>query len=93
MATGNPPPEPPAETITGTQERRWDCQWIAQLLQCGLLKGSFIPPRAQRDLRTWCDTERNWWKKRRAPSIGFNYVKRLERLGHKVTLGTNIAAW
>src|SRR5258707_499611 len=26
-------------------------QWIAQLLQCGLLKGSFIPPRAQRDLR------------------------------------------
>jgi len=28
-----------------------DCQWIAQLLQCGLLKGSFIPPRAQRDLR------------------------------------------
>jgi len=28
-----------------------DCQWIAQLLQCGLLTGSFIPPRAQRDLR------------------------------------------
>src|SRR5438034_8597569 len=28
-----------------------DCQWIAQLLQCGLLKGSFIPPRAQRELR------------------------------------------
>jgi len=24
---------------------------IAQLLQCGLLKGSFIPPRAQRELR------------------------------------------
>src|SRR3989454_813676 len=28
-----------------------DCQWIAQLLQHGLLKGSFIPPRAQRELR------------------------------------------
>lgn len=28
-----------------------DCQWIAQLLQHGLLKGSFIPPRSQRDLR------------------------------------------
>jgi transposase len=28
-----------------------DCQWIAQLLQHGLLKGSFIPPRWQRDLR------------------------------------------
>jgi len=28
-----------------------DCQWIAQLLQHGLLKGSFIPPRTQRELR------------------------------------------
>jgi transposase len=28
-----------------------DCQWIAQLLQHGLLKGSFIPPRQQRELR------------------------------------------
>jgi transposase len=28
-----------------------DCQWIAQLLQHGLLKGSFIPPRGQRELR------------------------------------------
>jgi len=28
-----------------------DCQWIAQLLQHGLLKGSFIPPRWQRELR------------------------------------------
>ena len=28
-----------------------DCQWIAQLLQHGLLKGSFIPPLWQRELR------------------------------------------
>jgi transposase len=28
-----------------------DAQWIAQLLQHGLLKGSFVPPRAVRDLR------------------------------------------
>ncbi len=28
-----------------------DCQWIAQLLQHGLLRGSFIPPRWQRELR------------------------------------------
>lgn len=28
-----------------------DCQWIAQLLQHGLLQGSFIPPRPQRELR------------------------------------------
>ncbi len=28
-----------------------DCQWLAQLLQHGMLRGSFIPPRPHRDLR------------------------------------------
>ena len=28
-----------------------DAEWIAQLMQCGLLRGSFVPPRAVRDLR------------------------------------------
>ena len=28
-----------------------DCQWIAELLQLGLLKGSFIPPKEIRELR------------------------------------------
>jgi transposase len=28
-----------------------DCEWIGQLLQHGLLRGSFVPPRPQRDLR------------------------------------------
>lgn len=28
-----------------------DAQWLAQLLECGLLRGSFVPPRAVRDLR------------------------------------------
>lgn len=28
-----------------------DSEWIAQLLQCGLLRGSFVPPSPQRDLR------------------------------------------
>jgi transposase len=28
-----------------------DCQWIAQLLQHGLLKASFVPPRPTRELR------------------------------------------
>jgi transposase len=28
-----------------------DCQWIAQLLSCGLLRASFVPPRPQRELR------------------------------------------
>ena len=28
-----------------------DAEWIAQLLACGLLRGSFVPPREVRDLR------------------------------------------
>jgi transposase len=28
-----------------------DCEWIAQLLQCGLLSASFVPPPAIRELR------------------------------------------
>lgn len=28
-----------------------DAEWIAQLLQCGLLRGSFVPPRRIRELR------------------------------------------
>ena len=28
-----------------------DAEWIAQLLQCGLLRGSFVPPRPLRELR------------------------------------------
>ena len=28
-----------------------DCEWIAQLLECGLLRGSFVPPPEIRDLR------------------------------------------
>ena len=28
-----------------------DCQWLAKLLQAGLLRGSFIPDRPQRELR------------------------------------------
>ena len=37
--------------VPGRKSDVRDCQWIAQLLQHGLLKGSFIPPRCQRDLR------------------------------------------
>ncbi len=28
-----------------------DCEWLAQLLECGLLRGSFVPPRPVGDLR------------------------------------------
>jgi len=37
--------------VPGHKSDVQDCQWIAQLLQHGLLKGSFIPPRPQRELR------------------------------------------
>lgn len=37
--------------VPGRKSDIRDCQWIAQLLQHGLLQGSFIPPRAQRELR------------------------------------------
>jgi transposase len=37
--------------VPGRKSDVRDCQWIAQLLQYGLLKGSFVPPRSQRELR------------------------------------------
>jgi transposase len=37
--------------VPGRKSDVLDCQWIAQLLQCGLLKASFIPPLAIRQLR------------------------------------------
>jgi transposase len=37
--------------VPGRKSDVRDCQWIAQLLQHGLLQGSFIPPRPQRELR------------------------------------------
>jgi len=37
--------------VPGRKSDVRDCQWIAQLLQYGLLKDSFIPRRSQRELR------------------------------------------
>lgn len=39
------------KNVPGRKTDIRDCQWIAQLLQHGLLKGSFIPSRSQRELR------------------------------------------
>jgi len=39
------------KNVPGRKTDIRDCQWIAQLLQHGLLRGSFIPPRPQRELR------------------------------------------
>jgi transposase len=37
--------------VPGRKSDIRDCPWMAQLLQQGLLKGSFLPPRPQRELR------------------------------------------
>src|SRR5262252_608900 len=39
------------KNVPGRKTDVKDCEWLAQLLQCGLLRGSFIPPRPQRELR------------------------------------------
>jgi transposase len=39
------------KNVPGRKTDVKDCQWIAHLLQSGLLKGSFIPDRSQRELR------------------------------------------
>jgi transposase len=39
------------KNVPGRKTDIKDCAWIAQLLQFGLLRGSFIPPRPQRELR------------------------------------------
>jgi transposase len=37
--------------VPGRKTDVTDAEWIAQLLQCGLLRPSFVPDRTQRDLR------------------------------------------
>ncbi len=37
--------------VPGRKSDIRDCQWIAHLLQCGLLRSSFVPSREQRELR------------------------------------------
>jgi transposase len=37
--------------VPGRKSDVSDAEWIAQLLQCGLLRGSFVPPRELRELR------------------------------------------
>jgi transposase len=37
--------------VPGRKTDASDAAWLAQLLQCGLLRASFVPPRPQRELR------------------------------------------
>ncbi len=40
-----------AKMLPGRKTDVQDAEWLAQLLECGLLRGSFVPPAAVRDLR------------------------------------------
>jgi transposase len=44
--------------VPGRKTDLKDCQWIGQLLSCGLLRASFVPDRPQRELR---DLTRTRW--------------------------------
>ena len=39
------------KAVPGRKTDVKDCEWIADLLQLGLLRGSFVPPEPIRDLR------------------------------------------
>ena len=39
------------KTVHGRKTDTQDCEWIADLLHHGLLRGSFVPPEPIRDLR------------------------------------------
>jgi transposase len=39
------------KSVPGRKTDVRDCEWLAQLLECGLLSGSFVPPKPIRDLR------------------------------------------
>ena len=39
------------KAVPGRKTDVCDAEWLADLLQCGLVRASFIPPQAQRDLR------------------------------------------
>jgi transposase len=57
-----------------------DSEWIAQLLQFGLLRGSFVPPRRQRELRDLT---------RHRTTMVEEHTRVVNRL-HKVLQGANI---
>ena len=68
------------KTVPGRKTDVQDCQWIAQLLQHGLLRASFIPPRLIRELRDLTRQRRSLIEERSAA------VKRI----HKVLEDCNI---
>src|ERR1035437_4394993 len=48
------------KNVPGRKTDVKDCDWIAQLLQHGLLRASFVPERPQRELRDLTRQRRQW---------------------------------
>ncbi len=81
--------------VPGRKTDVTDCEWIADLLAHGLLKGSFIPPKPIRELRDLTRGSVRRWRHTRplltnrfnswTPSPGLNalYHRLVSRKGHK----------
>ena len=78
-----------------------DSEWLAQLLELGLLRGSFVPPAAQRELRDVVRyrkrlieeraQEANRVQRLNADRLTRYHTKRLAALGYTVTLAKEAA--
>jgi len=62
------------KNVPGRKTDANDAQWIAQLLQAGLLRASFVPPAGQRELRDLTRHRSNFVRERT------NFVNRLQKV-------------
>jgi transposase len=77
------------KAVPGRKTDVKNCEWIADLLALGLIKGSFILPREIRDLKDltrYQDLGNNYFERLNAAHIQRHHVRMLERLGLKVAL-------
>lgn len=78
--------------VPGRKTDTIDAAWIAQLLACGLLRGSLVPPRAIRELRDLTRYRKALIYER---SRAVNHLhKLLEDAGVKLScVATDVMAW
>ncbi len=60
--------------VPGRKTDQTDAEWLAELMQCGLLKPSFIPPAGQRELRELTRHRSNFVRER------VNLVNRVQKV-------------
>jgi transposase len=77
------------KAVPGRKTDVKDAQWLAELMQHGLLKASFVPPTQQRDLRDLCRHRSNFIRER--ASIVNRIHKLLETTNIKMqTVATDV---